>query len=147
VVMKALDKDRTRRYETASAFAADVGRFLNDEAVGARPPSGGDRFRKMGRRDKGAIWVTSGVAAALLLGTGLSVWQAVRATHAEGKAIRSGLQAEANAIQARANEIAANQQRDRANETSEKLRRALYAAKMTLIAAAWEANNIIRVLE
>src|SRR5262249_60880037 len=46
IVMKALEKDRNRRYETASAFAADVERFLTDEPVAACPPSAADRFRK-----------------------------------------------------------------------------------------------------
>src|SRR5262249_26514824 len=46
IVMKALEKDRNQRYETASAFAADVRRYLNDEAVLACPPSAMYRFRK-----------------------------------------------------------------------------------------------------
>jgi serine/threonine-protein kinase len=46
IVMKALEKDRDRRYESASAFAADVQRYLNDEAVEACPPSAGYRLRK-----------------------------------------------------------------------------------------------------
>src|SRR5262249_37037618 len=52
VVMKALDKDRNRRYESASAFAADVQRYLADEAVLACPPSAWYRFRKFARRNK-----------------------------------------------------------------------------------------------
>src|SRR3989442_16029985 len=52
IVMKALEKDRNRRYESASALAADVQRYLNDEAVQACPPSAGYRFRKFARRNK-----------------------------------------------------------------------------------------------
>src|SRR5213078_4298706 len=52
IVMKALDKDRNRRYETASAFAADVQRYLADEPVQACPPSAWYRFRKFARRNK-----------------------------------------------------------------------------------------------
>ena len=52
IVMKALEKDRARRYETASAFAADVRRFLSDEPVEARPPSAWYRFGKLARRNK-----------------------------------------------------------------------------------------------
>jgi serine/threonine protein kinase/tetratricopeptide (TPR) repeat protein len=52
IVMKALEKDRSRRYESASAFAADLQRFLNDEVVEARPPSAGYRLRKLARRNK-----------------------------------------------------------------------------------------------
>jgi hypothetical protein len=47
--MKALDKNRNRRYDTASAFAADVRRYLHDEPVLACPPSAGYRFRKLAR--------------------------------------------------------------------------------------------------
>jgi WD40 repeat protein len=83
IVMKALEKDRTRRYETASAMAEDVRRFLNDELVQARPPSAWYRFRKMARRNKAAMTTTGLVAATLLLGLVVSVWQAVRATDAE----------------------------------------------------------------
>jgi serine/threonine protein kinase len=55
IVMKALEKDRNRRYETASALARDVERHLNDETVEACPPSAGYRFRKLLRRYKGRV--------------------------------------------------------------------------------------------
>ena len=55
IVMKALEKDRNRRYETAAAFAADVQRYLDDEAVEACPPSARYRFRKFARRNKAAF--------------------------------------------------------------------------------------------
>jgi tetratricopeptide (TPR) repeat protein/serine/threonine protein kinase len=61
IVMKALEKDRNRRYETASGFAMDVQRYLNDEAVQACPPSVGYRLRKFARRNK------SGLAMAALV--------------------------------------------------------------------------------
>ncbi len=54
IAMKALDKDRSRRYETASAFAADVERYLRDEPVTACPPSAWYRLRKLARRQRGA---------------------------------------------------------------------------------------------
>src|SRR5207248_3820540 len=55
IVMKTLEKDRNRRYETASAFAADVQRYLSDETVQACPPSVWYRFRKFARRNKAAL--------------------------------------------------------------------------------------------
>jgi serine/threonine protein kinase/Tfp pilus assembly protein PilF len=55
IVMKALDKDRDRRYETANAFAADVQRYLADEPVLACPPSAGYRLQKFARRHKAAL--------------------------------------------------------------------------------------------
>jgi tetratricopeptide (TPR) repeat protein len=66
IVMKALEKDRNRRYESASAFAADVQRYLHDEPVQACPPSAWYRLRKFGRRNRAALATLSVVAAALL---------------------------------------------------------------------------------
>ena len=87
IVMKALDKDRDRRYATANDLAADVERYLHDEPVQACPPSAAYRFTKFARRNRAAL-VTSGlVALALIAGTGVSVWQAIRATNAEVAAI------------------------------------------------------------
>ena len=68
--MKALEKDRTRRYETANGFANDIQRYLNDEAVVACPPSAGYRFRKFARRNKRAIAVASLLGVALLVAVG-----------------------------------------------------------------------------
>jgi WD40 repeat protein/serine/threonine protein kinase len=63
IVMKALEKDRSRRYETANSFALDVQRYLNDEPVQACPPSAWYRVQKFVRRNKRAL----GMASALLL--------------------------------------------------------------------------------
>jgi tetratricopeptide (TPR) repeat protein/tRNA A-37 threonylcarbamoyl transferase component Bud32 len=86
IVMKALEKDRNRRYESASAFAADVQRYLDDEPVQACPPSAAYRFRKFARRNKVALVTTGLVAAALVIGTAVSVWQAVEANAARNLA-------------------------------------------------------------
>src|SRR5262249_12734441 len=67
IVMKALEKDRNRRYESASAFAADVQRYLNDEPVQACPPSVSYRLREFVRRHKGPVMAAS-VIVLLLLG-------------------------------------------------------------------------------
>src|SRR5262249_50714040 len=77
IVMKALEKDRNRRYETASAFAADVQRYLHDEPVLACPPSTWYRLRKFARRHKAVLWALSAVSLALLLvacGVGWVLW-------------------------------------------------------------------------
>src|SRR5262245_52383716 len=66
VVMKALEKDRNRRYETVGAFAADVQRYLQDESVQACPPTARYRFRKFARRNRRAL-ITAAVLVALLL--------------------------------------------------------------------------------
>ncbi len=74
IVMKAIEKDRTRRYETANAFAQDVVRFLADEPVSATPPSVGYRLRKFARRNRRALASGAAVGAALLLGLSVAGW-------------------------------------------------------------------------
>jgi tetratricopeptide (TPR) repeat protein len=82
IVMKALEKDRDRRYESASAFAADVQRYLNDEAVAACPPSAGYRLRKYVRRNRRALATVGIVAVGLVAATAVSTWQAIEANSA-----------------------------------------------------------------
>jgi hypothetical protein len=83
IVMKALEKDRTRRYETANGLARDILRYLGDQPVDACPPSATYRFRKFARRNRMVLTTAALVSIALVLGTLLSTWQAVRATRAE----------------------------------------------------------------
>jgi eukaryotic-like serine/threonine-protein kinase len=80
IVMKALEKDRTRRYETANGFAADVQRYLADEPVLASPPSAAYRLRKLVRRNRGSAVAGTLVLLALAVGVIGTVWQAVVAT-------------------------------------------------------------------
>ena len=74
VVMKCLEKDRTRRYESANALADDLGRFLRDEPVVARPPTTLYLFRKLVRRNKGVAIAAGTVAVALILGLAVSTF-------------------------------------------------------------------------
>ncbi len=74
IVMRCLDKDRRRRYETANGLAMDVQRYLNNEPVMARPPSRLYRFQKLVRRNKILFASGAAVAAALLIGLGTSTW-------------------------------------------------------------------------
>ena len=84
IMMKALEKDRNRRYATAGDFAADIERFLRHEAVLARPPSAAYRLATFVRRHRGGVVAAAAVAAATLLaGTAVATWQAVVATRAK----------------------------------------------------------------
>jgi len=83
VVMKALEKDRQRRYETASALASDVRRYLNDEPVLACPPTLTYRLRKTFRRHKGPIVAAAFVTLALVGGIIGTTWEMIRALGAE----------------------------------------------------------------
>ena len=82
IVMKCLEKNRTRRYETVNGLANDIEHHLNSEPVAACPPSKLYRLQKLYRRNKSVFAAATSVALALLLGTGFSVWQAVRASRA-----------------------------------------------------------------
>ena len=96
IVMKCLEKDRSRRYQTANDLAWDVARYLADEPIQACPPSAAYRFVKFARRNKGPMLAGLLVLLALLAGTAASLWQAVRATLAEKQARFAQGQAEAN---------------------------------------------------
>src|SRR5206468_6801804 len=80
ITMKALEKDRRRRYETVNGLAADIERHLRDEPVVARPPRTLYQLQKVARRHRGAFAAVAAVALALVLGVVISTWQAVRAT-------------------------------------------------------------------
>lgn len=97
IVLKALEKERGRRYDTASAFAEDIGRFLNQEPILAKPASTAYRFKKFAQRNRGAMLTGSVIAASLLLATFASVWSAIAAGRARNEALASA----AEAIEAR----------------------------------------------
>jgi tetratricopeptide (TPR) repeat protein/serine/threonine protein kinase len=76
IVMKCLEKDRNRRYETANGLAMDLQRYLVDEPVLARPPSAWYRLRKFARRNRRGLWTAALVAVILLAALGWVGWQA-----------------------------------------------------------------------
>jgi serine/threonine protein kinase/tetratricopeptide (TPR) repeat protein len=102
IVMKALAKERDRRYETANALAEDVGRFLNHKPVSAGPPSRRYRFRKFAGRHRATLAIASAFAALLVAGTAVSTRQAVRATAAERESDGQRAEAAEEAAVARA---------------------------------------------
>lgn len=103
IVMKALDKDRNRRYESASALAADVQHYLDDEPVAACPPSATYRLGKFARRHRTFLTTSCLVGLALILGTTVSVWQAIEANHARNTADKNLVLANEARQQAEAN--------------------------------------------
>jgi serine/threonine protein kinase len=89
IVMKALEKDRTRRYESANELAMDIQRHLSNEPVLARPPSRLYEFQKTVRRHMFGFAAGAVLIVVLALGALVSTWQAVRAMRAERKTARS----------------------------------------------------------
>jgi serine/threonine protein kinase len=86
VLLKALEKDRTRRYETANGLARDLERYLADELVEARPPSAGYRLRKFVRRHKGQVLAASLVLLALVAGMAGTTYGLFRAEERRSEA-------------------------------------------------------------
>jgi eukaryotic-like serine/threonine-protein kinase len=82
IVMKCLEKDRTRRYDTANGLAMDLQRHLDNEPIVARPPSTAYRLQEAWRRNTLAFIAGAAVAAELVLGISISTWQVVVATRA-----------------------------------------------------------------
>lgn len=132
IVMKGIDKDRARRYQTANGLAQDIGRFLADKTVSARPPTAAYQFRKFARRHKVALRVGAGIVTVLLAGTVVSMWQAVRATRAEQRA--------------REQSRLADTQRMRADDAAEAAQQNLYDAQMHLGLPTWREHRGLKYL-
>jgi serine/threonine protein kinase/WD40 repeat protein len=151
IVMKCLEKDRTRRYETANGLAADLKRHLAHEPVTARPPSRGYRFQKAFRRNRLAFSAAATVIAALVTGIGVSTWEMIRATHAERQenqlrqvAVKALSGEKEQRAQAETERERADTQARNALESQEQSRRLLYASDMNLAQQALKLNNIGR---
>jgi serine/threonine protein kinase len=89
IVMKALEKDRTRRYETASGFARDIERYLEGEPVEAGPPSAAYKLKKYALKHRAGLATAVAFALVLITATVVSSGLALRATRAEGDALKA----------------------------------------------------------
>lgn len=121
IAVKALEKDRNRRYESASALAADLERYLDDEPVQACPPSALYRLRKIARRHKGFLTATAVTLVLMLIGLVVSFQLAIRASRAE--------------------QVARAAQGD-AEQTTEEMRNLLYASDVLLASMDWRNNDV-----
>ena len=144
IVMKCLEKDRARRYETASGLARDVERYLADEPVEAGPPGPGYRLRKFARKYRTALVTAAAFAVLLVAGVVVSTWQAVRATSAGREAGRAGLSSDSPP---RWPEQAALEAKTEADAQRDEARLTAYASGMGLAQRAWDENNVVRARE
>jgi len=140
IVMKALEKDRTRRYETASGLSLDLKRHLDNEPVLARPASTLYRFRRLVRRNKLAFAAVAAVGGVIVLGVIVSTWQATVATHAKQEAE----QAKIYEVQQRQK---ATEARDKAQDQELRARGNLYVASMALAYQALQIGHLGRARE
>ena len=145
IVIKCLEKDRQRRYDTANGLAADIKRHLDNEAVLARPPSTAYKFQKAFRRNKLVFAAGTAVVAALVVGLALAAigW---RETGLErDKALQAKSEAVAAQQKAETSQRSEQEQRRRAEKGEADSRVLLYAANMNLAQQAWEQNNGTRL--
>ncbi|MBL8823607.1 MAG: protein kinase [Planctomycetia bacterium] len=125
IVMKALEKDRNRRYETANGFGMDVQRYLDGKAVLAHPPSRLYLAQKFVRRNRGRVFAGGLVVIALLAGLAVSLWQMNRAIDAEALAKKNEEKAENRAIDVQ-------EEKKRTEEKSLEIRKEKYRLEQLL---------------
>jgi WD40 repeat protein/serine/threonine protein kinase len=151
IVMRCLEKDRGRRYESANGLARDIQRYLADEPVEACPPNPLYRFQKMVRRNKAAAVAAAGILAALVIGLGISTWMYLQ----ERKAYEQTAQAERE--QARLRSVEEDLRKNETNlreraQTGEReakraaaaLKRTAYVGDMALVQQAIAEGNLAR---
>jgi WD40 repeat protein/tetratricopeptide (TPR) repeat protein len=143
VVMKCLEKDRSRRYETANALALDVQRYLADERVQACPPSAGYRLRKFVRRNRGVVLAVSLVVLALVGGIIGTAWQAIRATRAAQGESQQRQRADQKAAEAETNERLALAQKRRADDKADEALRRLVRQYVVNGARHLDENDLL----
>jgi serine/threonine protein kinase len=130
LVMKALEKDRNRRYDTPGSFAEDIERYLHHEAILARSPSSAYKLKKFAQRNRATVITTTVVAASLILGIVLASWQAVRALAAEEQATVALAQAGTDRDRALAAERLASQRLEQITREKERAETALKDATL-----------------
>ncbi len=124
IVMKALEKDRTRRYESASAFAQDIERHMISEPVSAAAPSRMYRLRKFVERHRRTVVLTTSVVLMLIVATVVSTWMAIRATRSSLAEFEQREIAEANEKKAVEAASVAKAASDRAQKRLEQIEKA-----------------------
>ncbi len=149
IVMKSLEKDRTRRYDSANGFAADVLRHLAYEPVLAAPPGQVYRVRKFVRKNRGAVAAASLVVLALvcgIVGTSWGLWRADQALIAEAKRVKERDEALSLAQDALGKrDVALGEARtatDDANRRGEELKYRLGVSDMVLASSAYDNSNV-----
>ena len=130
ITLKAMDKDRTRRYQTAHVLAEDIQRYLDQEPVLAGPPSTVYRLRKFVARNRGLVCSVATVALILLVATIVSLSQMVSARRAEKTAEEARLEEAKQRQRAQAQELIARQR--------------AYSSDMNLANQALSVNNLGR---
>jgi WD40 repeat protein/serine/threonine protein kinase len=147
IVMKCLEKDRTRRYDTINGLALDIDRHLKNEPVEARPPTMIYRLRKIWQRNKMICTAASVVFFALTLGLSSAVIGWVQARTQRDAALHARAGEAIQRKRAQANEELAKEERQKAEFAREETRRRAYAAEISAAFHALDENNLGRAIE
>ena len=149
IVMKCLEKDRGRRYDTANGLAQDLKRHLQDQPVVARPPSFLYQFQKSWRRNKVAMTAAVAVAASLVIGLSVSLQKTAEARQASEReeeqrlvAEESAERAQAESDRAKAAEEESARQAVTSKNQAERYRRIAYASDMNRAQRSLELGNL-----
>jgi len=143
IVMKCLEKDRTRRYETANGLAVDIRRHLNMEPVVARPPSKWYEFRKTVRRHKFGFAATAAIIIVLAVGIAVASWQAMRALRAQREADTARNGEREQRLEAESAQKLAETNAEKFKSASIQSRRNEYAADMFAATAEIARGNYV----
>ena len=148
IVMKALEKDRDRRYETANGLARDIQRSLAGEPVEAGRPSARYRLGKLARKHRAWLATAAAFAALLIAATGVSAALAVSESRARDAATRALVdseiarrEADGQRVEANRQRIEADRQREVVRAAREVTRRNLYDAQLVLAAQSWTEHR------
>ena len=141
IVMKALEKDRTRRYETASGFADDIQRYLHNDTVRARPPSTSYRVRKFVTKNRGLVATVATIAVLLVAGIAGTGWFAVKASQSAEKARNAEEIAKAKEAEAKREAERADKERDAALAAQQLANWRLYSNKIKLAQTEWSYGD------
>ena len=139
--MKAIEKERSRRYDTSSGLARDIQRFLDEEPVEACPPSKAYLFKKFVKKNKGKVIAVGAVFSALSIGIMGTTWGFARARNAEMKALASGRVAIDERDQKEQQRIVAEQARLSEAEQRDKAERQLIEGILRPIGFGQEPNE------
>ena len=149
IVMKALEKDRTRRYETANGFATDIERYLGDEPIVARPPSTGYRLSKFIRRNRTNLTIGAAIAISMVIATVVSVWFAFESQKAKSAAIKQKIVADRKTDEAILQKTIANSERkktqialEKADNSRANAVKTLASANFQLAVSRWDAGRV-----
>ena len=144
IVIKALEKDRTRRYETSNGLAADIRRHIENKPIVARPPSAAYLFQKAWKRNKGTYTAVTCIFLALLVGAVVSLWQASEASAARDTQRTLRVKAEGSAQLAKLLQTQAEANMEQTKELAEQLRLKSYASDLKAAQVDLDQNNLQR---